>query len=381
MVQRLRSWLSAPRFRPLSGSTGRIFIDLLAIFGLAAVLRIVTYNMQLFERFNDYSRSHEDWQLDEFVVTIAIAGLAFVLFGLRRLQDQRRELKLRLAAEQHATMLALQDPLTGLPNRRRFMEALSSLVSQHSRSCNAVIILDLDGFKPVNDVFGHASGDEALRTVAQRLKSLGDERILAARLGGDEFALLLRNLFSPTEAERIAERVVSAVEIPIPAAGVEHRLEASLGIAAIDDSSQIAEEFMRRADVALYRAKETHGSAYVIYDEAMDIERQQSVRLEADLRKALSADAIVPNYQPIVDLKTGSILKLEALARWHDPARGDVPPTVFITLAESRGLVAEITESMLRKACIDALSWPSEITLAVNLSAVLLEDKSSISSW
>jgi len=353
----------------------RALLDFLIIFGLAVVARIATYDMQLFERFYEYSRAHEDWQIDELAVTIAFASLAFIVFGLRRMQDQQRELTLRLAAEQHATMLALQDPLTGLPNRRRFVEALAAVARQRDGR-DAVIILDLDGFKPVNDVYGHASGDEALRTVAQRLKSLGDPRILAARLGGDEFALIVRNIIALSEAERIAERVIAAIEIPIPVGGVEHHVEASLGVAEVDRSSDVAEEYMRRADIALYRAKEEHGSHYVFYDEAMDAERKHAIRLEKSLRAALSEGGIVPNYQPIVDLRTGEVLKFEALARWRDPILGEVPPAVFIPLAETRGLIAEVTEMMLRKACADALSWPASITLCVNLSAVLLQDKS-----
>jgi diguanylate cyclase (GGDEF)-like protein len=371
MLRVVRPWLN---ILPATHSVRRALLDFAIIFGIGLVLWIVTSEMDLFESLSDYTNAHEEWQLDELIISFAIASL---VFGLRRMQDQRRELALRLAAEQHATMLALQDALTGLPNRRRFMEALTTLVGQHS-GCHAVIILDLDRFKPVNDVFGHASGDEALRTVAQRLKSLGDERILSARLGGDEFALIARNLTASTEAEKIAERVISAIEIPIAAVGIEHRLEVSLGIAEIDRSTNVAEEFMRRADVALYRAKEVHGSAHVLYDEAMDTERQESVRLEKDLRGALSAGAIVPNYQPIVDLRTGDILKFEALARWYDPARGEIPPAVFIPLAETRGLIAAITETILYRACADAISWPPAILLSVNLSAVLLADKSFI---
>ena len=178
-----------------------------------------------------------------------------------------------------------------------------------------MIVLDLDGFKPVNDVFGHASGDEALRTVAQRLKSLGDERILSARLGGDEFALILRNLAAPAEAQRIAERVIAAIEIPIAAAGVEHRLEVSLGIAEVDASSTLPEEFMRRADVALYRAKKTRGSAYVFYDEEMDTERRESVQLETDLRKALSAGAIRAKLP--ADRRISGPAKSSSSKRWR----------------------------------------------------------------
>jgi diguanylate cyclase (GGDEF)-like protein len=267
-------------------------------------------------------------------------------------------------------LLARQDPLTGLPNRRGFQEALGALPTG---TTHALFIVDLDGFKPVNDMYGHATGDEALRVIAQRLKTVGDSRAIAARLGGDEFALLVRNLASRDEAERIAYSIIAAIEIPVTAGGLEHRLEVSVGVTLIEDGARLSEEHMRRADVALYRAKERPASAYCLYNEPMDAALKERIQLEKELRAALAAGQIVPHYQPVVDLKTGEILKFEALARWTNPTLGEIPPARFIEVAEQRGLIADLTEQIVRRACNDALTWPDSIVLALNISPLLLD--------
>ena len=363
------------KFSRISNSSHRVLIDLLVVACAALAFRLLTLEMDLFERFADYSEFHEDWELDELFVTLMIVGLAFIVFGIRRMQDQRRELALRQAAEQHAQMLALQDPLTGLPNRRRFHDSLAPMIAG-GRGPHAVLILDLDGFKEVNDAFGHASGDEALRTMAQRLRTLCDARVMAARLGGDEFAITIRDVAGVTEAEEVAARAIALIEVPIAAAGVEHRLEVSIGIAIVGTDPDPAEEYVRRADVALYRAKEKGGSAFMVYDEKMDTEMTERVLLEKDLRLALTAREIIPHYQPIVNLKSGEVIKLEALARWRHPTRGYIEPAIFIPLAEHRGMIAELTESILRQACADALSWPLSVIVSVNISPLLLTSKS-----
>lgn len=366
-ADRLVGWLNTQSGR-------RVVIDFLVILGFAIAVRAVTFNMDLFERLYDYSRQHEDAQIDELAVTLTIAGLAFIAFGIRRIQDQRRELSLRVAAERHALALAQQDQLTGLPNRRRFYEALSAIKGNDARC--ALFLFDLDGFKQVNDVFGHAAGDEALKAVAQRLRSISSERMLPARLGGDEFALLARDIAGEDEATRIAQVAIDAIDGPIITAGVEQLLNVSVGITLIKESPEHPEEYLRCADTALYRAKRDRGSSFAIYEPSMDSELSERVKLERDLSEALAAKQIVPYYQPIVDLKTGEILKFEALARWQHQTRGDVAPTIFVALAEDRGLIAQLTETILEQACRDACSWPSNVTLAVNLSPPLIDSTS-----
>jgi diguanylate cyclase (GGDEF)-like protein len=356
-------------------SNRRLLMDAAIIFGAALVAWGLSTELEAFEWLYETSRQHEDLEIDEWVVAAAILSMALLAFGARRIQDQRRELALRRTAEEHARLLALHDPLTGLPNRRRFTESLAGLPRPTSAH-HALMLIDLDGFKGLNDVFGHASGDEALKTIAHRLKSIGDERILPARLGGDEFALLIRNLNSTDEGERIAQRVIDATEIPVTAGGAEHRLQVSIGIALMEQLNGTGEEDLRRADVALYRAKAESRSAFRFYSEAMDVALRERIKLERQLKLALTEDRIIPHYQPIVDLQTGQVQKFEALARWHDPTLGEIPPTRFISLAEERSLIADLTDSIMRRACRDALAWPSHIVLAVNLSPVLLQTPS-----
>jgi predicted signal transduction protein with EAL and GGDEF domain len=188
--------------------------------------------------------------------------------------------------------------------------------------------------------------------------------------------MLVKSVESSDDAVTIAKEILAEIDKPIVTAGVDQHLCASIGIALIEESGQPAEEHLRRADTALYRAKRARGSSFCVYEPEMDAELTERVHLEHDLREALEARQIVPHYQPIVDLKSGAILKLEALARWHHPTRGAISPTVFIPLAEERGLIVELTETVLATACRDAVLWPPEIRLSVNLSPVLLKSAS-----
>jgi diguanylate cyclase (GGDEF)-like protein len=352
-------------------SRRRLCVDAVVIFGGALVLRLATYPLDLFERFHNFSRAHEAWELDEAAVTLTLLSAALIVFGIRRIQDQRRELALRRAAERRAADLAHHDPLTGLPNRLRFREAISSRAIKDGQ-LDAVMLIDLDGFTPVNDTMGQAGGDEALRIVAQRLRSISDHRGICARVGGDEFGLLVEDLASDREARQIAGDMLAAVQEPIRIGADEYRLRVSVGVALIDDFGLSGDVYLRHANMALHRAKEKRKPNCVIYEPSIDLAQQERIRLEQDLRRGLRERQIVPFYQPIVDLETGRIVKLEALARWRHPEEGLIPPFRFIPIAEDRGMIEELTEVILRQACADALKWPASITLAVNLSPALM---------
>ncbi|WP_161142230.1 putative bifunctional diguanylate cyclase/phosphodiesterase [Propylenella binzhouense] len=354
-------------------SNRRAVIDAIVIFGMAMAVRVVTLNLDLFERFHTYSRQHEDWQLDELAVTVAIMSVALLAFGLRRLSDQRSELGLRQAAEERAQKLALHDPLTGLANRRKFESELVRLMQKDGE--HAVFMLDLNGFKAVNDLYGHAVGDDILVAMAKRLSNAVKADTVVARLGGDEFAVLVPELSGEAGAARIAERLKRAFEEPVRADNIEHYLGGGIGIALVPRDGRTAGEVLRRADVALYRAKEENKASYRFYDEGLDAFMAERARLERDLRKALAEGRIEPHYQPVVDLNTGEITRFEALARWQHPELGDIPPARFIPVAEHRGLIVDLTEQILRRACTDALAWPAQVRLSFNLSPVLLRDQ------
>ena len=279
------------------------------------------------------------------------------------------------------TMLhqALHDALTGLPNRALFTDRLQHALTQGRRrgtSCG-VIFLDLDRFKTVNDSLGHAAGDELLVTVARRVDESLRSADTAARLGGDEFAVLLEDLGGPDEGVLVAERMSEALRAPIVVQGREVFVSASVGIAC---GRHGAAELLRQADVAMYRAKAQGKGRYAVYEESMQAEVLQRLELEGELQRAIERDEIDVYYQPVIALDGQTLAGFEALARWHHPTRGLVPPLDFIPLAEDNGSIVALGRYVLRTACVQAARWvqdfPSDVPriMSVNLSGRQLED-------
>jgi diguanylate cyclase (GGDEF)-like protein len=282
-----------------------------------------------------------------------------------------------MAAEAEARALAFEDALTGLPNRRQFDHALKAALGAPPRAggAHAVLLLDLNGFKRINDMFGHPAGDEALIQVAGRLRKAMRDDDLVARLGGDEFAVLAHHLAGPEAATGIARRIIEAFDAPVLAGGGEQILGTAIGVALAPKDGTTPEQLLRRADIALYRAKEEGGSALRFFEAEMDVRIRERDRMERDLRAAIGTPALRPHYQPVVDLKTGKVQGFEALARWTHPELGEVEPVRFIPIAEDCGLVGELTDSLLAQACGDAAQWPTEVGLSFNISPVQLKDR------
>jgi diguanylate cyclase (GGDEF)-like protein/PAS domain S-box-containing protein len=284
------------------------------------------------------------------------------------------------AAHQLAQSLARHDPLTGLPNRRVFSESLQTAVERalSNDGVNSVIlIIDLDRFKPVNDVHGHAAGDEVLREVASRLGSISRGRDMVARLGGDEFGIIL-DCVAPEEpftaAATLAQRIIASVAAPIEAGGQRFEVGASIGIAICPLDGADSETLLRAADMAMYRSKEDGRGAYRFFKHSMEKALRQRVALEDDVRKAVSTHDIRPYYQPLMRLAENRLVGFEVLARWHHPGRGEVEPEVFIPIVEKLGLIGELTYDLLRRACLDARDWPSEVTISLNVSPLHFGD-------
>ncbi|KQY32993.1 hypothetical protein ASD21_22165 [Caulobacter sp. Root1455] len=311
-------------------------------------------------------------ELDE---TLALTSVALGLFSFSRLRAQRRETLLRRAAEAEARALALEDPLTGLPNRRQFDAALKAALGAppSANAAHAVMMLDLNGFKKINDVHGHPVGDEALIQAANRLRRSVREGDLVARIGGDEFAIIAQHLNGPEAATNIALRIIESFAQPVMAGGREHRLGTGIGIALSPQDSDDPVALTRQADVALYLAKKQGVSALCFFEPEMDRRVREHDRLERDLRLAIGTPDIRPHYQPLIDLKTGRLLGFEALARWRHPELGEIEPSRFIPIAEHAGLIGDLTDSLLQSACCDAVTWPSG-KLAFNLSPRELAD-------
>ena len=283
----------------------------------------------------------------------------------------------RKRAEAQIARLAHYDPLTELPNRVLFQRHLSEALARRARKGDqlAVHFIDLDRFKTVNDTLGHPLGDELLRVAAERLRGCVREGDTVARLGGDEFAVVQTGLSDMTGATRLAERIVEAMSAPFDLQGHQVVIGASVGVAAAPSDGEDADELLKKADMALYRAKADGRGAFHFFERAMDEQLQARRALELDLRRALTAGEFELYYQPLYNLGDERVTGCEALLRWRHPDRGMVSPADFIPLAEEIGLIVPLGEWVLRTACAEAARWPDHVRLAVNLSPAQFRDR------
>jgi len=286
----------------------------------------------------------------------------------------------RRIAEAKISHMARHDALTNLPNRTFFREQMEQYLSHLGRDQTfAVLCIDLDHFKSVNDTLGHPFGDMLLRQVGERLRACIRENDSIARLGGDEFAILQGALAQATEVTALATRVIEVIGAPYDLDGHQVVIGASLGIAIAPTDARDADQLLKNADMALYRAKADGRNTYRFFEQEMDARMQARRTLEIDLRKALVNDEFELYYQPVVTLKTGQVGSFEALLRWHHPQRGLVPPLDFIPLAEETAIIIPLGEWILRKACAEAATWPQAISVAVNLSPVQFKSRNLMS--
>lgn len=301
-------------------------------------------------------------------IVIAFAG--FALLSAVLLRYMRFTAATIAAGETRLRYLALHDPLCGLPNRNFFSERLEAAIAdvRNGGTPVAVLYIDLDHFKDVNDTLGHPVGDELIRNVTLRLSRALRSGDLVARLGGDEFAVITANTADHTQLQAMAAHIISMLCTPFSVNGYTIVIGASIGIAVIDHRfSGGAADIMRYADMALYRAKNEGRNRACIYDSVMDADLSQRKLIEQDLREAIESNHLKVLYQPIVNASGEKILAVEALARWPHPTRGLVAPSEFIPIAEHSGLIIELGARVLRRACLDAKSWPG-ISVAVNVS-------------
>ncbi len=285
-----------------------------------------------------------------------------------------RDLRARRKNEQHIRYLAHHDALTSLPNRNYFHSRLDEEIAHrpHDKKI-AVLCMDLDRFKEINDLFGHATGDKVLQTVARRVGGLLDENHMMARLGGDEFAIMLTNLSETDTARHFAEQVLSALRVKGDTPDTDS-ISCSMGIAICPDDATDREMIFTHADTALYRVKTEGRSGYRFFETKMGHEVRERRRIEHDLRHAIERDQLQLAYQPQQEVQTGQVTGFEALLRWHHPERGNISPVVFIPIAEEAGLIATIGEWVLRQACYEAASWTQPLMVAVNVSPMQIYD-------
>ncbi|HVJ34579.1 MAG TPA: EAL domain-containing protein [Terriglobia bacterium] len=281
-----------------------------------------------------------------------------------------RDISDRKAAEERIRFMANHDSLTGLPNRTLFQDRLTQAVARSKRGAStaAVLCLDLDRFKNVNDISGHDVGDELLRQVAQRLTRSVRADDTVARLSGDEFAIIQVGVAHPDGPAILADRLVKVLAQPFDIGGHQVMISTSLGIALYPGDGEDDEELLRAADTALYRAKAGGRGVYRFFEAEMDVRLQERRWLERELRQAVANQQLDLHYQPLVDCQSVKVLGFEALVRWNHAERGCIPPAHFIPLAEESGLILPLGRWVLRRACRDAMSWPADTIVAVNLS-------------
>jgi diguanylate cyclase (GGDEF)-like protein len=277
----------------------------------------------------------------------------------------------RRIAEARITHMAHHDALTELPNRVLFHARLHEAIARgHRGERCAVLYLDLDNFKDVNDTLGHPAGDALLREVTHRLRAQVRETDTVARLGGDEFAIVQSSVDQPRDARALAERLIETFLPQYDIAGHQVPIGTSIGIAIVPDDGDDADQIMKNADLALYSAKSNGRGRYCFFEPGMDALMQARRSLEMDLRKALMKGEFELYYQPLMNIKSASITGFEALLRWWHPERGLVQPLDFIPLAEEIGLIVPLGAWALRQACLDAMTWPADMKVAVNVSVI-----------
>ena len=303
-----------------------------------------------------------------------ILNIALILFAWRRSIDLRMAIQGKMKAESRSYVLAYRDEVTNLFNRRYFTEYINTF-DKKGEAQLALVLIDIDHFKNVNDLYGHAAGDQLLLECARRIETASPESACCARLGGDEFAILLSGEASRSEAAtELAQRLIEEFSAPIAIDATIASVGASIGLASLSQGSADARLLLRHSDIALYEAKKLGRNRLVWFDEAMELELARRNRVEADMRQGLADGLFVPYFQPLIDIETGELRGFEVLARWQHPERGIVEPHEFIPLAEAIGLISDLSFAVMRTALVAARDWPGHLTIAVNISPVQFKD-------
>jgi len=299
-----------------------------------------------------------------------VLNVALILFAWRRSKDLQKALAANEAAQRSAHDSAFTDHVTGLANRRELMRALSE--PEVDIAGSVLLLLDLDFFKKVNDLYGHIVGDEVLKHVADVIRRRTPEGSCCARLGGDEFAVLV-----PRQADDVVSRSVSdiirAIAEPLALGTATVHVSGSVGISRVERGMS-AEECLRRSDIAMYAAKRAGRNCKIWFDERMERELLARTQLEDEIRSGIEAGEFVPFYQPQIDLGTGELIGFEVLARWQSPTKGLLEPAEFMDVAEASGLISDLSLSVMSQALHEARDWPGEIKIAVNISPIQFRD-------
>jgi diguanylate cyclase (GGDEF)-like protein len=315
---------------------------------------------------------------DRTLAAALILNIALMLFGWRRYRDLLVEVEERKQAEERASYLAAVDPLTGFLNRRAFMAAGREALATANAAgrAAALFLIDLDRFKTVNDIHGHAVSDLVLQEAARRIAGILPPSVPMARLGGDEFVALICHDGDGAMIERLAGQIVAAMELPVTSQGRDVRTGASIGVASTSGGELEGdiETLIRRADIAMYHSKGVGRNRYSLFEPGMEHAVQDRNLIETGIRDGMPRGEFVPYFEPQVDVATGALKGFEMLMRWHSPQLGLVLPDRFIGIAEASGLIAELSMAVTRQALQLARHWDPALTLAINISPQQLKD-------
>ena len=338
---------------------------------------------QAFKGIGDIFESASNWRhikADGSEIEVLTFGRRVPFNGRKSFLVSSVDITERRQAEARVAYMAHHDALTTLPNRVLFHEHMSQALERcvSAKKTVAVLCIDLDLFKNVNDSFGHPMGDHLLRMVADRLSTSLPANSLVARLGGDEFAMVIETEASPVELSESAAHLIDELSAPYLVDDFELVIGASIGIALSPGDGETGKELLRNADMALYRAKAEGGGVYHFFEKEMDRQAQNRRDMEVDLRRAFANGEFELQYQPLVDLEQDRIVAFESLLRWKHPTKGMISPADFIPVAEDIGLIVPLGEWVLREACAQAAKWPSYIKVAVNLSPVQFRNRNLV---
>ena len=362
----------------------RLILGVAGLAGLIVVSILVLLQSTLFRPLQRITRALTSLAQGSLEAVVPSSGRGDEVDAMARAFNTFRQNAIALAkaheeasaAHRLADSLARHDALTGLPNRRMVGSNIDGAIARHARHGGAacgVLLLDLNRFKPVNDIYGHGAGDKVLCEVAARLTELVREGEMAARLGGDEFAVVMAFEPGGDGPMRLARRIIAAIAKPIAFDGITVTVGASVGIALAPGDGADAESLMHAADLAMFRAKREGRGSFSFFEPEMESQLRARADRESRIRQAIAGGEVRPHYQALFDLRQDRLLGFEILARWYD-GPDVIPPDAFIPLVEDSNLMPELTASMLRQACRDARDWPSDLTLALNVTPGQMSD-------
>ena len=346
--------------------------EALSLMMVGACLWLIGTQLGIFNYVAFFAIQHN---LLNLVMLSGCMGVGLLIAAVRKSFMLRTAIMTLIEAERQADFSARHDALTGLANRRYFLETFKEVLkSRRPRDQFSVMLIDLDRFKPVNDVHGHAAGNAVLCGVADRLRQIVPPGSMVARLGGDEFAMLIPYDGDQDALIVLARDIIAAVQNPIPWNQSQVDVGVTIGIALVTPENSDPDVLLHAADLAMYQGKREGRGTFRFFEAEMDIALKARAQLEADLRLGIIRGEIAPFYQPIVKLPSEELVGFEVLARWNHPANGVIAPDDFIPVAEERGLIADLFYGLLRQACSDARNWPSHLCLAVNVAPQQIQD-------